>query len=255
MHALLGRRAFRPGRALLRGAMRVLALALSQGVHAADGEAIEYKFSTGIYRLGGGSMPSGSAVDLNLRASADWGNAWIAWFRSPVLESAQPRIGYDTVWRIGALRVAPSIQAASGGFAGGSVALETGESAFVGAGLGRTNLRDYFNLNFDPNDSWTASAGYRWAPQHYVAVQLVRDNRTHPDQQHIHLLYRQPLADRRRITVDLLYKRGLVDDAMVRRHGLTIGYDQNRWEVRLAYDPKVNFTARDMLRLTLATRF
>ena len=55
-------------------------------------------------------------MDINLPGSANWGNA-------------------------------------SGGFWGGRVGTEYGNTFFVGAGIGRTNLRNYFNLNFDPNEA------------------------------------------------------------------------------------------------------
>ncbi len=37
--------------------------------------------------------------------------------------------------------------------------------------------------------------------------------------------------------------------------GVTLIYDQEPWFVRLAWDPKVNFTASDMTRLALGIRF
>jgi hypothetical protein len=58
-------------------------------------------------------------------------------------------------------RLSPSLQTASQGFTAFSAQVETSDSWFVGAGLGRTNLLPYWNLNFDPNDSWTASIGRR----------------------------------------------------------------------------------------------
>ena len=49
--------------------------------------------------------------------------------------------------------------------------------------------------------------------------------------------------------------RGLVDGEMIHRAGLTLGYDWPRYFVRLAWDPKVNFTSQDMLRVQAGTRF
>ena len=214
-----------------------------------------FKFTTGLYRSTGGGLPASTGLDLNLRHSSDWGNAWIGWYRSADADVTQTRIGWDHTFDLGAVRLQPSLQAASGGFYGGSLYLETGDTWFAGAGLGRTNLRPYVNLNFDPNDAWTLAAGRRWGDNHALTLMLVGDNREQPDQRHLHLNYRLPLADGERLTLDLLAKRGLVDGALVHRLGLTVGYDWRRHFVRIAWDPKSNFTPQDMLRLSAGLRF
>ena len=216
-----------------------------------------FKLTTGLYPVSGGGMPAGSGLDVNLRRSFDDGNAWLGWFRSPALDVTQTRAGWDRGFLLGPARLTPSLQVASGGFWGGSVMLETRapNTWFAGVGLGRTNLRNYVNLNFDPNDAWMLSAGYRWSDNHAFSLQVVRDNRRNPDQQHVHLVYRTPVADDQRLTVDLLSKSGLVNGEPVRRIGLSVGYDWPRYFVRAAYDPKVNFTPQDMWRLSVGTRF
>ena len=239
--------------------MKQLGLALitaltALAAHAGDAPS-PFKFTTGVYRLAGGGLPPGDALDLNLRHSSDAGNFWVGWYRAPMQDVSQLRAGWDRTFTLGPVRVLPSVQWATGGFLGGSIGAETGETWFVGAGLGRTNLRPYANLNFDPNDSWTLSAGYRWADNHVLTVLMVRDNRENPDQQHLHLTYRTPVGDGQRLTLDLLAKRGLVEGEPVRRLGATVGYDWPRYFVRLAWDPKVNFTAQNMLRLSGGLRF
>jgi hypothetical protein len=57
------------------------------------------------------------------------------------------------------------------------------------------------------------------------------------------------------LTLDLLDKRGLVNGQEIHRFGFTAGYDWPRHFVRLAWDPKVNFTPQDMLRLQAGLRF
>lgn len=141
------------------------------------------------------------------------------------------------------------------GFASISAQLETGDDWFVGAGLGRTNLRPYTNLNFDPNDSWTVSAGRRMNTGETFYLLQVRDNRLNPDQQHIHADYRKPLSDGDRVTVDVLYKNGLVGNATIHKWGVTLVYDWPRYFISLAYDPKVNFSADNMFRTLLGMRF
>ncbi|QHJ01353.1 hypothetical protein GT347_00760 [Xylophilus rhododendri] len=192
---------------------------------------------------------------MNLRYTRGDDHVWIGYFRSPALEFSQPRAGWDAVYTLGVLRVLPSLQIASGGFAGGSLALEAGTTWFGGGGLGRTNLRNYANLNFDPNDSLTLYGGYRWDDADSVVLQLVRDNRLNPDQQNLHLIWRNELAGGERFTVDLLAKQGTVEDRFIRRAGLSFNYEWRRWFAKLAWDPLVNFTPQNMVRLSTGMRF
>ncbi|WP_435507628.1 hypothetical protein [Variovorax sp. RHLX14] len=192
---------------------------------------------------------------MNLRYGTGDNDTWIGWFRSPTLNYSQLRVGWDHSFSLGPLRVLPSLQAASGGFLGSSVAVEAGHSWFVGAGLGRTNLHSYANLNFDPNDSWTAYGGYRWSEVTSLQLQVIRDNRQNPDQQHVHLIWRQSVAQEQRLTIDILAKQGTVDGQFVRRIGLSVSYDWPIWFIKVAVDPKVNFTSQNMLRLSAGRRF
>ena len=64
-----------------------------------------------------------------------------------------------------------------------------------------------------------------------------------------------PINDRDRLTLDLLYKRGRVDGEPVRRLGATVTYDWPRDFVRLAYDPKTNFTPDNVWLLSVGSRF
>ena len=233
---------------------------LSTAAHAEDAESgpqkpVSYKLTTGLYQSRGGGLDDAVGLDVNLRATGGFGNAWVSWFRSPVQAVSQLRAGWDHTYTLGPLRLSPSLQVAQGGCWGGSASIETGDTWFVGAGLGRTNLRNYVNLNFDPNDSWALSGGYRWADNHSLALQMVRDNRLNPDQQHVHLVYRTPVNGNQRLTVDVLHKTGLVSGIPIRRVGLSVGYDWPTYFVRVAYDPQVNFTQQDMLRVSVGTRF
>lgn len=209
-----------------------------------------YKFTAGWYDFSDHT----TGLDLNLRRSAEIGNVWIGYFRLADQRITQWRTGWDNSYGT-AVRFSPSIQFASHGFVGGSIQLETGAPWFAGVGLGRTNLRPYWNLNFDPNDAYTLSAGHRSTDNQLFMFQLVRDNRQNPDQQHVHFVYRQPLADGERLTVDALYKTGLVGDERIRRWGLSLAYDWPRFFAHVAWDPKTNFTPVDSLRLSVGTRF
>ena len=231
------------------------ATALAAVAVQAEESGPAFKLTTGVYQLSGGGVPSGPTLDTNLRHSSELGNVWVGWFRAPVLDTSQVRAGWDRTYTLGPVRVMPSLQWASGGFLGGSIGLETGDTWFAGVGLGRTNLRPYANLNFDPNDAWMLSGGYRWADNRALSLQLVRDNRENPDQQHLHLVYRTPIEGGQRLTLDLLAKRGLVEGVPIRRLGVSLAYDWPRTFVRVAWDPKVNFSAQDMLRLSAGLRF
>ena len=229
-----------------------------QGVAYASENAdksVLYKFTAGHYQLSGGGLPAAAGLDLNLRASSRFGNVWLGWYGSPSQDLRQFRAGWDSSYKIGFVRVMPSLQIASGGFVGGSLSLEAGDTWFAGVGAGRTNLRNYANLNFDPNDALMLSGGYRWADNHSLALQIVRDNRLNPDQQNVHLVYRAPINGGDRLTLDLLQKKGLVAGLPISRTGLSVGYDWPTYFLRAAWDPQVNFTAQDMLRLSVGTRF
>jgi hypothetical protein len=215
-----------------------------------------YKLSVGAYPVsGGGGQSGGSGLDVNMRYSYGDDHVWVGYFRSPALGFSQPRAGWDGVYNVGALRVLPSLQMASGGFFGGSIAVETGTTWFGGGGLGRTNLRNYANLNFDPNDSITVYGGYRWDDADSMVLQLVRDNRLNPDQQNLHFIWRDQLEGGERFTLDALVKQGTVEDRFIRRMGLSFNYEWSRWFAKLAWDPKVNFTAQNMVRLSTGVRF
>lgn len=228
---------------------------MQPGPSVESARAEPFKVTLGSYGVAGGGLPAGPGLDVNLRYTHGRGHVWLGWFRSPALGFSEPRGGWDDVFAWGRVRLLPSLQVASGGFVGGALAMETGERWFGGAGLGRTNLRPYVNLNFDPNDAYTFYGGYRWADATSVSLQWVRDNRENPDQQHVHLIWRQRLADRGQIVIDLLAKQGTVEGRFVRRTGLAVGCDGPVWSMRGAWDPKVNFTARNMVRLSLARHF
>ena len=232
---------------------RIAAAALaSLATCAAAGDSADpaFKLTAGWYDYSDATR----SVDVNLRHTSELGNVWLGYFRYPAQDVKQWRTGWDRTFG-SSVRVMPSLQWASGGFVGGSVQAETGSPWFAGAGLGRTNLRPYYNLNFDPNDAWLLTAGHRGEDGRVASLLMVRDNREHPDQRHFHALYRTPLPRGERLTVDVLYKVGLVEDATIHRFGATVTYDWPRFFLRLARDPKTNFTPIDAWRLSMGTRF
>jgi hypothetical protein len=239
----------------MSGRIRFARILLTAGLVPPAGAACAqdehpFKLTLGWYRY----SDHAEGVDTNLRHSSELGNLWLGFFRLPEEHIQQWRTGWDRTFG-STLRISPSVQLASQGFAGGSIQVETGAPWFAGVGLGRTNLRPYYNLNFDPNDSYALSAGRREEGGRILMAQMVRDNRQNPDQRHFHFLYRQPLAGGERLTVDTLYKVGKVDEEMIHRWGLTVTYDWPRVFARLAWDPKTNFTPVDAWRLSVGARF
>lgn len=226
-----------------------------QGSLAQESSAADWKLTWGHYATSTADVGAGG-WDVNLRRSSDAGNVWLGDFQGAAGGLRQVRAGWDRTWSVSPLwRIMPSLQWASGGFWGGSLSFEVGERWFMGAGVGRTNLRNYVNLNFDPNDAWMGSLGYRPSEHESIAVQVVRDNRLNPDQQHIHAVYRFAVPGGDRVTLDLLHKSGLVEGERVRRWGVSLAYDWPVYFVRVAWDPKVNFTSANMARLAVGARF
>ena len=222
--------------------------ALAQAADA--GDKPPFKLTLGSYRF----SETGMATDINLRRTDDFGDVWLGYYQSSRRDERQARAGWDNTFDLGPVRFTPSAQVASYGYLNGSVNLETGSTWFVGGGFGRTNLKPNWNLNFDPNDAWTVSAGWRGDGES-VSLLWVRDDRENPDQRHMHAVYRKSLPGGQRVTIDVLHKRGLVDGEPIRKTGATFTYDWPRFFVRLAWDPKVNFTAEDMWRVAIGTRF
>ena len=153
------------------------------------------------------------------------------------------------------LAVQPSAQLASRGFMGGSLTVEYGAPWFGSVGIGRTNLKPYWNLNFDPNDAVSVAAGYRGETGWTTYVQVVRDDRLGTGQKHVHAVLRMPVGDRDRLTIDLSRKQGQVEEDYVRAWGLAVGYDWSRYFIRIARDPKVNFTTSNVTRVNVGLRF
>jgi hypothetical protein len=233
----------------IAGKIALVAGLLAAGPAAAADDT-PFKLTAGYYLFSSGAR----GADINLRHTSDLGNVWLGEYRSPQRNEDQWRLGWDRTFGE-TVRISPSLQAAAQGFFGGSIYVETGDPWFVGGGLGRTNLRPYWNLNFDPNDSWTFSTGYRQPGGAIYSLLLVRDNRQNPDQQHLHFTFRQPLADGQRLTFDLLRKRGLVEDEMIHLWGATLTYDWPRFFLRAAWDPKSNFGPDNLRRFDLGIRF
>ena len=192
------------------------------------------------------------ATDVNLRANHDKHALWAGQYDQRQTFH-QTRIGYeymhDTEWG----QIVPSLQGASGGFLGGSLNAQWGPSTYLIAGVGRTNLRPYYNLNFDPNDAITLGMGARVTDAQQWAFWQTQDDRLHTGQQVKHLMWRYHMPSGERLTLDVASKKGRSDptSAVVKGDSLSVTWDWTRYFVRLARDQKVNFSNSDQTRLSV----
>jgi hypothetical protein len=217
---------------------------------------IAWKLTPNLYHETAGR----SAADINLRGNREEDVFWIGQYQRGT-EFQQMRVGYERQYPLPFGRVIASGQYAWRGFLGVSATLELSngkEAPYFGLlGLGRTNLKPYYNLNFDPNDSTLLGAGWRPDRTTLVTLYQVRDDRLRTEQRVTHLVLRRQMGELARLTVDLFRRAGRSDPDSEFFHGtgVTLTYDQEPWFVRLAWDPKANFTASDMTRLALGIRF
>lgn len=227
----------------------LLLLALLCGPVGVAAAAPAWKLTAGDYLYG-----AYAGLDVNLRWQQNATHAWIGGYRDREFGS-QLRAGVDTSVPLGdALQLQPSLQVATLGFIGGSLMLQAGRSWYGLAGIGRTNLRAYFNLNFDPNDAVTVGVGHHVEGGVDWSLFVVADDRLGTQQRDWHWLARVPLGTTR-LTVDALYKCGLGDDGYVRGWGLAATVDWPRWFLRVARDPHQNFGALSATRLAAGIRF
>ena len=211
-----------------------------------------HRFTPSFYR----TTHATPAYDLNLRGNFDAHAAWIGFYQRSA-EFQQLRLGYENTVKLAFGRLVPSIQYATRGFVGGSLTAEIGERYFSLAGFGRTNLKDYFNLNFDPNDMVLFGAGARALPNTTLSLFQIRDDRLGTGQRVSHLVARTGRDEKNRWTVDVFHKEGRADagSAWVHGTGVTLTWDYGRYFARVARDPVVNFSNNHMVRVAVGLRF
>jgi len=221
-------------------------------VLAADSDAWSSKFTSSYYA----TDHERNAVDINLRANKGPHTLWIGQYDRGQ-DFKQTRTGYEYSANYEWGQVVPSLQMASGGFVGGSLGLQIGHPVYLIAGFGRTNLRDYYNLNFDPNDMVTWGLGARLDNGHQVSVFTVQDNRLATDQIITHGVWRWQASPLVRWTVDVAHKEGRSSrgEPRVTGNSLSIGYDRGPHFVRAAFDQKVNFSDSNQTRISAGLRF
>jgi hypothetical protein len=237
----------------LKGAARIiLALLAAAAAIPAKGEpgnSLAWKLTLGEY-----AYSDYYGTDVNLRWRSDDTSAWGALYSDKVF-GTQARAGADTSVDLGKyLQLQPSLQVASGGFIGGSMSVQAGGSWYGIAGIGRTDGRPYFNLNFDPNDALTVGAGHHVEGGPSYMVFVVADDRFHTGQRDWHLNVQIPFGDSH-ATLDLLRKSGLSDAGPITGWGFSANWDWPGWFLRAAYDPYQNFSAQNVWRIATGVRF
>jgi hypothetical protein len=215
-------------------------------------ETFTFKFTPSYYYTT--SQPG--AYDLNLRAHYGPHAAWLGYYQQNH-EFEQARTGYEYTMQIPFVQVVPSLQVATHGFVGGSINAQVGDSIFAILGFGRTNLHEYYNLNFDPNDAITYGVGTSLLPKSTLSLFAIKDDRLDTGQIVTHLVWRLLVGDHQRWTIDLLNKHGspTAGEPSVSGHGLTVTYDNSDVFVRLALDQKVNFSPDNQTRVSVGLWF
>jgi hypothetical protein len=225
--------------------------AFCPSARGSDQKAPLNKLTASYYHFSSGK----NGVDANLRHTFKTSTAWIGAYR----ESSgfdQVRLGYEYDYHHEWLTVVPSALAATHGFLGGSVYAEAGRRLFGIAGAGRTNLRPYWNLSFDPNDYAQAGLGYRDAAGNTISVYAIHDDRLKTGQTNTHVYVRRFFPHDWRVTLDIFREQGHGDGGIfVKDWAKSADVDWHRWFIRVAVDPHVNYTADRQLRIASGLRF
>lgn len=197
-----------------------------------------------------------NAVDVNLRGNLDNHTTWVGQYvRGNAYQ--QTRWGYEYAANFSWGQMVPSLQLATKGFAGASVNFQIGGSTYLITGLGRTNLKDYYNLTFDPNDSYVIGLGTKLIKNHSLNVFTVKDNRLNTGQTMTHGNWRWQITGTQRLVIDVSHKSGRLtaDSPFLKGNAIAISYDQGPHFIKWAKEQKVNFSDHDQQRISAGIRF
>jgi hypothetical protein len=223
-----------------------------------EDEQWAFKLTPSIYN----NSNQASASDVNLRGNLGSHVAWIGHYQQRSSadnpEFAQTRAGYEYSIQMPFGQLTPSVQAASKGFYGGSLTAQIGGQDLYGIlGFGRTNLKPYYNLNFDPNDAITLGMGMRLPDKALLSFFVVHDDRLSTGQNVTHVVWRRNINDYQRITFDTAYKQGReeAESDVVKGRMVSLGFDHRQFLIKIARDQKVNFSNTDQTRASVGMRF
>jgi hypothetical protein len=220
---------------------------------ARGAEPIDWKLTYTHHR----AQAEHDAGDLNLRGTREATVFWLGHYRR-ANEFQQSRAGLEHWLSFDWGKALLSGQAATRGFVGFASQAELGRNSVrLLAGFGRTNLKPYYNLNFDPNDAVTLGVVADLPNGMRASFYAIHDDRLGTGQTVVHALLRTSEDPARRWTIDVSQRRGPLGDGGERvvRTGLGVTYDRAPYFGRIVYDPNANFSGHDMLRLGLGMRF
>ncbi len=210
-----------------------------------------YKATASLY-----STNAYTSQDLNLRRSMGDQEVLLGWYEDST-HYKQVRASYERDDKNGSLKLTSSLQIAGRGFIGGYVRAEVGEDWKAIGGISRTNLKEFANINFDPNDAITYGIGYEDKTRGDVSLYRVKDDRVNKGQQVDHLLVHIPGPGNNKTTLDLSSRNGPAQDGQskINSVGFGITQDWSLYFIRLTFDPKVNFTPENMTRISMGKYF
>lgn len=214
-------------------------------------EKLTVKLTPSYYQSSDGN----NATDLNLRMNTGAHALWLG-FYDERSGQRQARTGYEYTQVSDIGQVVWSLQAASRGFLGGSITAQTAGTVFAIAGIGRTNLRNYYNLNFDPNDAVTFGVGARFIKNTDFSVFQIADDRLHTMQRVTHLYVHHNFSANKRISLDSAFKRGLdSENVFIHARAVTLTYAVGDYFFRIAHDQNANFGVADQNRFSAGIVF
>jgi len=218
-----------------------------------EDEKVAWKLTTTYYS----TTNEPGAGDINLRGVYGPHTAWVGYYEQPG-EFRQARVGYEYTVHLPACRWCWGRSTRRRGFSVAPWRRRWAGDVYGLIGVSRTNEKPYFNLNFDPNDAWTFGVGARLAHDTSFLAYQVRGEWVAAGQQVTHAVYRTRPTPETRVGIDLFYKYGPLegeDGVTVRAAGASVALDYRAWFARITWDPKVNFTPNDMLRVAVGLRF
>lgn len=201
----------------------------------------------------------GDVYDLNIRGNTEQLTFWLGHY-SYANVFKQTRLGVEYSHALPMGRLIGSVQVATENFLGWSLTWDgknAGQHGFGPlVGIGRTNLKPYYNLNFDPNDSVLIGGSYSSSRIGTLTLYKIADDRLHTGQQTIHLVWRRSLTEGKRLTVDAFSRKGASEsgETVYRGTGAMVTLDINDWFVRLGYDPKANWGPSNIVRMSIGFR-
>ena len=200
-------------------------------------------------------VPGDVTLDLNVRHQMGPVGGWLGLLHHPHVDTVA-RVGLEYGGKRGPALVVPTLQLASNRPKAGQRYVEIGGQSYGILGLSRTNLRAFYNLSFDPNESVQLGIGRHLSRYDKGYAFTIFDVRLHTGQQNTHVLWRRRLGSTVGLTLDGLYKSGRLDSGRsVHALGLGAYLDRPRWFAKAYYDPYANFSSDTMLGLGIGGKF